>query len=143
MEVQIRASARTSSSPAIRVPSSRTGVPASNPTVTVTGPGAVTFVPTYVVVSELGGINTLWGIVVPGLFSAFATFLFRQFYLDFPVEIEEAGRLDGLSHAGIYWRLVLPNSIGVLAALGIAGEICVYTNSNITLETLPEEAAKS
>src|SRR5690606_20127172 len=50
-------------------------------------PGAVTFVPTYVVVAKLGGINTLWGIVVPGLFSAFATFLFRQFYLDFPTEI--------------------------------------------------------
>jgi multiple sugar transport system permease protein len=60
-------------------------------------PGAVTFVPTYVVVSNLGGINTLWGIVVPGLFSAFTCFLFRQFYLDFPTEIEEAGRLDGNS----------------------------------------------
>lgn len=82
-------------------------------------PGAVTFVPTYVVVSELGGINTLWGIVVPGLFSAFATFLFRQFYLDFPTEIEEAGRLDGNSYFGVYWKLLLPNSLGIMAALGI------------------------
>ena len=82
-------------------------------------PSAVTFIPSYVVVANLGGVNTLWGIIVPGLFNAFAVFLFRQFYLDFPVEIEEAGRLDGLSHAGIYWRLVLPNSVGVLAALGI------------------------
>ncbi len=82
-------------------------------------PSAVTFIPSYVVVANLGGVNTLWGIVVPGLFNAFAVFLFRQFYLDFPVEIEEAGRLDGLGHAGIYWRLVLPNSIGILTALGI------------------------
>jgi multiple sugar transport system permease protein len=82
-------------------------------------PGAVTFVPTYVVVSELGGINTLWGIVVPGLFSAFATFLFRQFYLDFPTEIEEAGRLDGNSYFGVYWKLLLPNSLGIMAALGV------------------------
>ncbi len=82
-------------------------------------PSAVTFIPSFVVVANLGGVNTLWGIIVPGLFNAFAVFLFRQFYLDFPVEIEEAGRLDGLSHAGIYWRLVLPNSVGVLAALGI------------------------
>jgi len=82
-------------------------------------PGAVTFVPTYVVVSELGGINTLWGIVVPGLFNAFATFLFRQFYLDFPTEIEEAGRLDGNSYFGVYWKLLLPNSLGIMAALGI------------------------
>lgn len=82
-------------------------------------PSAVTFVPTYVVVAKLGGINTLWGIVVPGLFSAFATFLFRQFYLDFPTEIEEAGRLDGNGYAGVYWRLILPNSLGIMAALGV------------------------
>lgn len=82
-------------------------------------PSAVTFIPSYVVVANLGGVNTLWGIIVPGLFNAFAVFLFRQFYLDFPVEIEEAGRVDGLSQAGVYWRLVLPNSLGILAALGI------------------------
>ena len=82
-------------------------------------PAAVTFVPSYVVVANLGGVNTLWGIVVPGLFNAFAAFLFRQFYLDFPVEIEEAGRLDGLGYWGIYWRLLLPNSMGIMVALGI------------------------
>lgn len=82
-------------------------------------PAAVTFVPTYVVVANLGGVNTLWGIVVPGLFNAFATFLFRQFYLDFPKEIEEAGRVDGLTWMGIYWRLLLPNSKGIIMALGI------------------------
>ncbi len=82
-------------------------------------PSAVTFVPTYVVLAGLGGVNTLWGIVVPGLFSAFGTFLFRQFYLDFPTEIEEAGRLDGNSYFGVYWRLLLPNSLGIMAALGI------------------------
>ncbi len=82
-------------------------------------PSAVTFVPTYVVVAKLGGVNTLWGIVVPGLFSAFATFLFRQFYLDFPSEIEEAARLDGNSYFGVYWRMILPNSMGIMAALGV------------------------
>jgi multiple sugar transport system permease protein len=82
-------------------------------------PSAVTFIPSYVVVEQLGGVNTLWGIVVPGLFNAFACFLFRQFYLDFPVEIEEAGRLDGLGYFGIYRGLILPNSLGIMAALGI------------------------
>ncbi len=82
-------------------------------------PSAVTFIPSYVVIANLGGINTLWGLIVPGLFNAFAVFLFRQFYLDFPIEIEEAGRVDGLGFAGIYWRLVLPNSVGILTALGI------------------------
>src|SRR5699024_10735108 len=64
-------------------------------------------------------VNTLWGIVVPGLFSAFATFLFRQFYLDFPSDIEEAGRLDGNGYFGIYFKLLLPNSLGIMAALGV------------------------
>lgn len=82
-------------------------------------PGAVTFVPSYAVVASLGGINHLWGIIVPGLFSAFSIFLFRQFYLRFPTEIEEAGRLDGLSYFGVYWRLLLPNSVGILMALGV------------------------
>ncbi len=82
-------------------------------------PAAVTFVPTYVVVARLGGVNTLWGIVVPGLFSAFATFLFRQFYLDFPSDLEEAGRLDGNGYFGIYFKLLLPNSLGIMAALGV------------------------
>lgn len=82
-------------------------------------PSAVTFVPSYVVVANLGLVNTIWGVVIPGLFSAFAVFLFRQFYLDFPVEIEEAGRLDGLGYFGIFWRLLLPNSTGILIALGI------------------------
>lgn len=82
-------------------------------------PAAVTFVPTYVVIAKLGGVNTLWGIVVPGLFSAFATFLFRQFYLEFPSEIEEAARIDGNSYFGVYWRMVLPNSLGIMAALGV------------------------
>ena len=82
-------------------------------------PSAVTFIPSYIVVSRLGGVDTLWGIVVPGLFNAFATFLFRQFYLDFPVEIEEAGRLDGLGYFGIYRGLILPNSLGIMMALGV------------------------
>jgi multiple sugar transport system permease protein len=57
--------------------------------------------------------------VVPGVFNAFATFLFRQFYLDFPSELEEAGRLDGLGYLGVFFRLLVPNSMGIMAALGV------------------------
>ena len=82
-------------------------------------PSAVTFVPTFAVMAYLGGVNTRWGIIAPGLFSAFSIFLFRQFYLRFPTEIEEAGRLDGLSYFGVYWHLLLPNSTSILMALGV------------------------
>ncbi len=82
-------------------------------------PGAVTFVPSFAVMAWLGGINTRWGIIAPGLFSAFSIFLFRQFYLRFPTEIEEAGRIDGLGYAGVYWKLLLPNSTSIMMALGV------------------------
>lgn len=81
-------------------------------------PGAVTFVPTYVIVASLGWVNTFQGLIVPGLFNTFAAFLFRQFYLDFPQDIEDAGWVDGLGYWGIYRYLLLPNSFGILVALG-------------------------
>jgi multiple sugar transport system permease protein len=81
-------------------------------------PGAATFVPTYAVIAELGGVGTLWGIIVPGLFSVFSVFLFRQFFLEFPVELEEAARLDGAGYFRIYWSIIMPNATGILMALG-------------------------
>ncbi|MFE5710119.1 carbohydrate ABC transporter permease [Streptomyces sp. NPDC056501] len=81
-------------------------------------PGSATFVPTFVVVGSMGGINTLWGIIAPGLFNPFAVLLFRNFYLQFPREIEEAGRLDGLGWLGLYRRIALPSSGAMIASLG-------------------------
>lgn len=82
-------------------------------------PGSVTFVPSYIIVNELGWVSTLQGIVVPGMFSGFSTFLFRQFYLNFPQELEDAGRVDGLGYFGLFWRILLPNSLPILVALGV------------------------
>jgi multiple sugar transport system permease protein len=82
-------------------------------------PAAVTFVPTFVVVSTLGWVSDLRGLVIPGLFSGFTTFLFRQYFLNFPREVEEAARIDGLGYWGTYWRVVVPNSKGFFAALGV------------------------
>ena len=82
-------------------------------------PAAVTFVPTFVVVSTLGWVSTLRGLIVPGLFSGFTAFLFRQYFLSFPKELEEAARVDGLGHWGAYWRIVVPNSTGFFAAIGV------------------------
>ncbi|KDN81444.1 carbohydrate ABC transporter permease [Kitasatospora cheerisanensis] len=81
-------------------------------------PGSATFVPTFVVVGSMGGVNTLWGLIAPGLFNPFAVLLFRNFYLQFPTEIEDAGRLDGLGWLGLYRRIALPSSGAMLASLG-------------------------
>ncbi|WP_323095284.1 carbohydrate ABC transporter permease [Intrasporangium sp. YIM S08009] len=87
-------------------------------TATLLIPAAVTFVPSFVLVSTLGWISTLRGLIIPGLFQALATFLFRQFFLNFPKEIEEAAFIDGLSYWGTFWRIVVPNSGGFVAAIG-------------------------
>jgi multiple sugar transport system permease protein len=87
--------------------------------VTLMIPAAVTFVPSYVLVSSLGWVSTLRGLIIPGLFSGFAAFLFRQYFLNFPKELEEAGRVDGLNYWGAYWRIVVPNSLNFFAAIGV------------------------
>lgn len=87
--------------------------------VTLMIPSAITFVPTFVLVSTLGWVSDLRGLIVPGLFSGFATFLCRQYFLNFPRELEEAARVDGLGYWGAFWRVVVPNSGNFLAAIGV------------------------
>lgn len=87
-------------------------------TATLLVPAAVTFVPTFVLVSSLGWVSTLRGLIVPGLFQALATFLFRQYFSTFPVEIEEAAAIDGLDAWSTFWRIVVPNSLGFAGAIG-------------------------
>ncbi|CAM5446709.1 MULTISPECIES: carbohydrate ABC transporter permease [Streptomyces] len=80
-------------------------------------PTAVTFVPSFVLVSSLGWVDSYRGLIVPGLFSGFTCFLFRQYFLGFPKELEEAARVDGLGYWGAYWRVVVPNSLNFFAAI--------------------------
>ncbi|RRR98579.1 carbohydrate ABC transporter permease [Glycomyces terrestris] len=82
-------------------------------------PGAITFVPSFVMVSSLGWLSDYRGLIIPGLFSGFAAFLCRQYFLGFPKELEEAARVDGLSHWGAFWRIVIPNSGNFLAAIAV------------------------
>lgn len=86
--------------------------------ITLMIPSATSFLPLYVIVADLGWVNTFQGLIVPGLFSVFNVFLFRQYFLGFPREIEEAGILDGLSHWGVFRRLVVPTSHGIFLSLG-------------------------
>jgi len=80
-------------------------------------PAAVTFVPSFVLVSSLGWISTLRGLIIPTIFSAFSCFIFRQYFLGFPGELEDAAKVDGLGYWRTYWRIVVPNSRPVFAAV--------------------------
>ncbi len=101
-----------------RVPSRFSRLVLGMTVLTLMVPTTVTFVPTFVMVSSLGWISSLRGLVVPVLFSAFATFLFRQFFSGFPVELEEAAALDGAGRWRTFTRVVLPNAWGICAAVG-------------------------
>lgn len=101
-----------------RIPYRHAGTVFAAILVTLMIPAAVTFVPTFVLVSSLGWVSSLRGLIVPGLFSGFTAFMFRQYFLTFPAELEEAARLDGLNYFGAYWRIVVPNTKAIFAAVG-------------------------
>lgn len=82
-------------------------------------PAAVTFIPSFILVSQLHWVDTLQGIIVPVIFSGFTAFLFRQYFLNFPKELEEAARVDGLGYFGSFWRIVVPNSGAFFAAIAV------------------------
>lgn len=82
-------------------------------------PFQVTILPNYVLLSRLGLLNSVAGVIVPQVSSAFAVLLLRQHLNDFPAELLEAARVDGLSSWSILWRVVVPNLAPSLAALEI------------------------
>ena len=82
-------------------------------------PSQVFLLPQYQLIQSLGLLNTVVALFLPGMFSAFGTFLMRQFFLQLPIEIEEAARLDGASILQIYWRVMLPMAAPGMLALGV------------------------
>jgi multiple sugar transport system permease protein len=82
-------------------------------------PFPVTLIPSYMIIAGLGWIDTYQALIVPRAVSAFAIFLFRQFFLGLPREYEEAALLDGASRFAIFWRIVLPLSTPVIAASAV------------------------
>lgn len=82
-------------------------------------PYQVTMLPNYVLLNQLGLINSLAGVVVPTLSSALAVLLLRQHMSSFPTELIEAARMDGRSSWSILWTVVVPNMRPALAALAI------------------------
>jgi multiple sugar transport system permease protein len=86
---------------------------------TIMVPIQLLMIPTYLMFSRLGIVDTLAAAFVPWLASAFGIFLMRQFFLALPVELEEAARLDGCGPFGTFWRIVLPLAKPALATLAV------------------------
>jgi multiple sugar transport system permease protein len=84
-------------------------------------PTQITMIPSFLILSRLHLINSLWGLVVFSMVDAFGIFMMRQFCETLPNELLDAGRIDGASEWQIYWRIVLPQLGAPLATLGILG----------------------
>jgi multiple sugar transport system permease protein len=82
-------------------------------------PAQVTLIPTFLILKTLGWLNSYQGMIVPGMVNATFIFMMRQFFLNFPKELEEAAALDGLGRFGIFWHIVLPLAKPALAAQAI------------------------
>ncbi len=82
-------------------------------------PTEMLVIPWFVMSAEYGWTNTYWGIAFPGLITGFGVFLMRQFFSTLPLDLFDAGRLDGLSEFGLFWRVGMPLVRPGLAALGI------------------------
>ena len=82
-------------------------------------PSSLFILPQYLTVQKLGLLNTVAAIFLPNLFSAFGTFLLRQFFMALPRELEDAARLDGCNRFMIYLKIMLPLVRSGLVALGI------------------------
>ena len=82
-------------------------------------PGQVVLIPSYILINRLGWQNTYQALIFPSMFSAFGTFLLRQFFMTIPRELDEAAHIDGASYFRVYATIVLPLSKTSVATLSV------------------------
>ena len=80
-------------------------------------PGSVTMIPVFVIMKHLCWIDSYQALIIPGLFSAYGTFMLRQFFMGLPSDLEDAAKIDGSGYIGIWARVILPLSKPALATL--------------------------
>lgn len=82
-------------------------------------PGSVTMIPVFALMRTFGWIDTYKALIIPAIFSAYGTFLLRQFFMTIPRDLEDAAKIDGCSLWGIFWRVIMPLSHTAIATLTI------------------------
>ena len=95
---------------------------------TMTIPFPVLMIPLFIIARRLGMVDTLWGVVLPAIFSAWGTFMVRQFILTIPRDLDDAARLDGAGFFRVYRDIILPLIKPVVATLGIFTFLGAWNN---------------
>ena len=85
-------------------------------------------IPSFLVVKEIGILNTPWAMILPGVVSTFNLLVFRTFFQGLPEELFDSGKIDGLNDIGLYFRIVVPLSKPVFAAIGLFVAVGVWNN---------------
>ncbi len=80
-------------------------------------PGSVTMIPVFIILRKLGWIDTYQALIIPGLCSAYGTFMLRQFFMGLPTELEDAAKIDGCGYFSTWCNVILPLSKPALATL--------------------------
>ncbi|MDQ4492115.1 carbohydrate ABC transporter permease [Sinomonas sp. ASV486] len=92
-------------------------------------PGIFTALPNFLLIKNMGLLNTYLGIALPTmLMTPFAVFFLRQFFLGMSREVEEAAMLDGAKHGRIFFQIVIPNAVGPLATLCLLTFIAAWND---------------
>jgi multiple sugar transport system permease protein len=82
-------------------------------------PGQVGMLPLFLLLRQLGLVNTYWGVIIPGMASIYGIFMVRQYALSIPDTLLDAARIDGASELRIFWEIVLPSLRPILVTLGL------------------------
>ncbi|MFS0723597.1 carbohydrate ABC transporter permease [Paenibacillus sp. 1P07SE] len=85
-------------------------------------------IPTFLVVRGYGIVDTIWAMVLPTLVSTWNLIIMRTFFAGLPKEVEESGKIDGLSDIGVFFRLALPLSKAILATIGLFYAVAIWNN---------------
>lgn len=91
-------------------------------------PGAVLMVPNFAIILKLNMYNSYSGLIIPAAFSAFGTFLLRQFMLSIPTSLDEAATIDGAGYWRLFWEVILPLTRPGLITLAIFAFIGNYSS---------------
>jgi multiple sugar transport system permease protein len=107
-------------------------------------PGQVTMIPTFIIIKNFGWINTYWALIIPPLlFSAYGTFLMRQFFMTIPDELEDAARIDGAGYFRIFFSIMLPLVRPALAAFGVFAFVYFWNDFTWPLIVINSENMKT
>ncbi|MDP8216920.1 MAG: carbohydrate ABC transporter permease [Candidatus Kaelpia imicola] len=82
-------------------------------------PGAVVIIPVFILMRYFGWIDSYKALVIPAMFTAYGTFMLRQFFMTLPKDLEDAAKIDGCGYLGIFLRIILPLSKPALATLTV------------------------